>query len=295
VSGPAGSSAGIGEYLKRAFLYPWNLLIFLGASAGAALSPWPDALLPLVGAMEIAYLGGLISVKRFRDAIDAQVYKESQKTSQAASSQTLTTMLQALAAEHRNRFEALRRRCLEMRAIIRGVSQTNSPAESLSTPALDKLLWVFLRLLVSEQALERFLASASEAEIQAGLEQVQQRLKTAPADPRFQRSLEDSVQAHEQRLANYRKAKENGEFVRLELDRIEVKIRALAESGVGSQDPDSLTSQIRGVTESVQSTESAMKELQQITGIIDQMQEPPAIMEARIYDDRGQIIQGGAR
>jgi hypothetical protein len=139
------------------------------------------------------------------------------------------------------------------------------------------------------------LASASEAEIQAGLEQVQQRLKTAPADPRFQRSLEDSVQAHEQRLANYRKAKENGEFVRLELDRIEVKIRALAESGVGSQDPDSLTSQIRGVTESVQSTESAMKELQQITGIIDQMQEPPAIMEARIYDDRGQIIQGGAR
>jgi hypothetical protein len=175
------------------------------------------------------------------------------------------------------------------------VSQSSTTAENLSTPALDKLLWVFLRLLMSQQALERFLESADETELQKSLEQAQQKLKTAPADPRFQRSLEDSVQAHEQRLANYRKAKENAEFVRLELDRIEVKIHALAESGVGSQDPDSLTNQIQGVTESVRSTESAMRELQQITGVIDQMQEPPPIMEARIYDDSGKIIQGSAR
>lgn len=288
-------SAGIKEYLKHAFLYQWNLLFFFGGTLGAALSPWPDALLPLIGAAEVAYLGGLVSIKRFRDAIDAKVYRQSQTRSQVASTQTLATMLQTLDPGLRNRFEALRRSCLEMRAIIRGVSQSNTTAESLSTPALDKLLWVFLRLLVSEQALDRFLNSANEAQLQTSLEQAQRKLKAAPADPRFQHSLEDSVRAHEQRLANYRKAKENAEFVRLELDRIEVKIRALAESGVGSQDPDSLTSQIQGVTESVQSTESAMRELQQITGVIDQMQEPPPILEARIYDDRGQIIHGSAR
>jgi hypothetical protein len=288
-------SAGIGEYIKHAFLYRWNLLLFLGSTAGAMLSPWPDALLPLVGAAELAYLGGLVSIKRFRDAIDAKLYNESRTTTQVASTQTLASLLQTLEPAHRSRFETLRRSCLEMRAIIRGVSQSNTSAESLSTPALDKLLWVFLRLLVSQQALNRFLSSANEAELQKGLEHAQERLKTAPADPRFQNSLEDSVRAHEQRLANYRKAKENAEFVRLELDRIEVKIRALAESGVGSQDPDSLTSQIQGVSESVQSTESAMRELQQITGVIDQMQEPPPILEARIYDERGQIIQGSAR
>ena len=49
--------AGMVEYLKRAFLYRWNLLLFLGGAAAAALSPWPDALLPLLLAAEVAYLG----------------------------------------------------------------------------------------------------------------------------------------------------------------------------------------------------------------------------------------------
>jgi hypothetical protein len=82
------------------------------------------------------------------------------------------------------------------------------------------------------------------------------------------------------RLENYRKAGENAEFVRLELDRIEAKIQALAESSINRQDPDALSSQIEGVAESVQSTEAAIRELQQITGLVDQMREPPAILDA---------------
>ena len=71
--------AGIAEYLKRAFLYRWNLLLFLGGAAASVLSPWPDALLPLLMAAEVAYLGMLVSRPRFRDAIDAQVHKEAQQ------------------------------------------------------------------------------------------------------------------------------------------------------------------------------------------------------------------------
>jgi len=71
--------AGVKEYLKRAFLYRWNMLAFLGGVAGALLSPWPDAMLPLVAAAEMTYLGGLIASSRFRQAIDAQVYKESKQ------------------------------------------------------------------------------------------------------------------------------------------------------------------------------------------------------------------------
>jgi hypothetical protein len=158
--------------------------------------------------------------------------------------------------------------------------QSGSPAEDLSTPALDRLLWVFLRLLASQQALDRFLRSTSDADIGARIEEAKKRLEGAPQDERFKRSLQDSVAAQELRLQNYKKAGDNAEFVRLELDRIEAKIQALAESSVNRQDPDALSSQIEGVTESVQSTESAMRELQQITGIVDQMQEPPAILEA---------------
>jgi hypothetical protein len=276
--------AGIKEYLRHAFLYRWNLLLFFGGFAATLLTPWPDATLPLLLATEVAYLGTLVSTQKFRDAIDAQVYKEGRQPPPlrgTANGESLVGIMSSITPEARRRFEGLRGRCLEMRSIARGVGgRGNSATEDLSTPALDRLLWVFLRLLVSQQGLERFLRSTSTAEIQTRLAEIKTRLEGAPQDDRFKRSLQDSAAAQELRLENYKKACENAEFVRLELDRIEAKIQVLAESSVNRQDPDALTSQIEGVSESVQSTENAIRELQQITGIVDQMQEPPAILEA---------------
>jgi len=277
--------AGMVEYLKRAFLYRWNLLLFLGGAAAAALSPWPDALLPLLLAVEVAYLGSLVSRPKFRDAIDSQVHKEAQQPGArqaAAGSVSLTEIVNSLTPPSRQRFEALRLRCLEMKSIARGVtSQSDSSSEDFSTPALDRLLWIFLRLLVSQQGLDRFLRSTNDDEIRARIEEAKAKLNSAATqEERFKHSLEDSVAAQELRLENYKKAGENAEFVRLELDRIEAKIQALVESSVNRQDPNVLSSQIEGVTQSVQSTEAAIRELQQITGVVDQMQEPPAILDA---------------
>ena len=52
----------MGDYLKEAFFFRWNLLFFLGAAAGAALTPVASVLLPLVAAGELTYLAGLVSV-----------------------------------------------------------------------------------------------------------------------------------------------------------------------------------------------------------------------------------------
>jgi hypothetical protein len=277
--------AGMVEYMKRAFLYHWNLLLFFGGAAASALSPWPDALLPLLLAAEIAYLGGLVSRPKFRDAIDAQFHKEQQSGTRrvsVAGSESLIETVNSLTPPSRQRFEALRLRCLEMKSIARGVnSQSDTSTEDLSTPALDRLLWIFLRLLVSQQALDRFLRSTNDAEILSRIEELKTKLASAAAqEERFKHSLEDSIAVQELRLQNYKKAGENAEFVRVELDRIEAKIQALVESSVNRQDPNVLSSQIEGVAESVQSTEAAIRELQQITGVVDQMQEPPAILDA---------------
>ena len=66
--------AGMPDYLKEAFLFRWNLLFFLGGAAAAALTPLAPVLLPLVAAGEVTYLTGLVSVPRFRAAIDAKVH-----------------------------------------------------------------------------------------------------------------------------------------------------------------------------------------------------------------------------
>ena len=63
----------MGDYLKEAFLFRWNLLILLGGAAAAAMTPLAPVLLPLVAAGEMTYLTGLVSIPRFRAAIDLTV------------------------------------------------------------------------------------------------------------------------------------------------------------------------------------------------------------------------------
>ena len=71
-------------YLKEAFLFRWNLLFFLGGTAAAALTPLAAALLPVVAAGELAYLAGLVSIPKFREAIDAKTYAAAKGTPMAA-------------------------------------------------------------------------------------------------------------------------------------------------------------------------------------------------------------------
>lgn len=289
--------ASTSEYLKEAFLFRWNLLFFLGGAAAAALTPLAPVLLPLVGAGELAYLAGLISVPRFRAAIDAKVYASrpgATPTESAVPPPSLTTMLNSLPSESRTRFERLHARCVEMRGIAAGVRGTagNQPtsAEEIRTPGLDRLLWLFLRLLLSKAALDRFLKTMDGQEISTRLEDLRKSLAAAQAggDERVVRSLQDSIAMGELRLDNFGRAKKNAEFVTVELDRIEGKIQALAEMAVNRQDPDFLSSQVDSAAESMRQTEKAVSELQHLTGLGEQLEEPPAILES---DLRGVLRQ----
>jgi hypothetical protein len=281
--------AGTVDYLREAFLFRWNLLFFLGATAAAALTPLAPVLLPLVGAGELAYLTGLISVPRFRAAIDAKVHATRQAGPSAAPPSppvSLVTTLGGLPSDARTRFERLHARCLEMRGIAAGVRGTADnqagAAEEIRTPGLDRLLWLFLRLLLSKAALDRFLKTMNEQEISTRLEELRKNLAAAQTagDDRVVRSLQDSIAMGELRLDNFGRAKKNAEFVTVELDRIEEKIQALAEVAVNRQDPDFLSSQVDSAAESMRQTEKAVSELQHLTGLGDQLEDPPPILES---------------
>ena len=283
--------AGLTDYLKEAFVFRWNLLLFLGSLGGAALAPLSDVTFPLVMAGELAYLTALIAMPRFRAAIDAKIHaKRKGEPAASAASPPLVIMLAGLPGEARRRFERLHARCLEMRAIaagVRGAAGTSAAAgEEIRTPGLDRLLWLFLRLLMSKNALERFLQTMSDEAIPTRLEQLRADLAAAhtAGDERIVRSLQDSIAMSELRLENYERAKKNAQFVSIELDRIEGKIQALAEMAVNRQDPDLLSSQVDSAAESMRQTEKAVSELQHLTGLADELQEPPAILEADLRE-----------
>jgi hypothetical protein len=291
----------MGNYLREAFLFRWNLLFFLGTAAAAALTPFAGVLLPLVAAGELTYLTGLVSIPRFRAAIDAKVHAgvpaaDARTAVDQGAPVSLVTMLGSLPTDARTRFERLHARCVEMRGIAAGVrgaaGNPQGGAEEIRTPGLDRLLWLFLRLLLSKTALDRFLLTMNDQDISARLAEIRKNLATAQSggDERTIRSLQDSIAMGELRLDNYNRAKKNADFVSIELDRIEGKIQVLAETAVNRQDPDFLSSQVDSAAESMRQTEKAVSELQHLTGLADQLEEPPAILET----DLREVLRHGA-
>lgn len=272
---------GIGRYLWTAFTRPWNLLIVVGASAAAAMSGAPDVLLPLIVAGEAMYLGALVSLPRFRQAIDAQEAERARLLSRA-NAPSMSQLLGNLRSDAQKRFNDLRRRCQEMRSIARAARPLTLGETDVWTPALDRLLYGFLRLLGQQTSLQRFLQSTTAEELTKRLEDLKKRLVSAQGtgDERMIRSLEESIAIAEQRLDNYQKAVKNADFAALELDRVETKIQALIELAANRQDPDFLSDQVDAAAESMNHTEAALNQLQQVTGVTELDEVPPIMDES---------------
>lgn len=261
------------HYVKKAFTWRWNLLVFGGGIVAALLSGAPDVAIPLVAAAELVYLGGLTAVPKFRAAVDAEIHAANAPAEHAAKAQkSLGQMLAGLAPARAKRFQALLTRCLEMKRIaagVRGHSGMASRSESVPTPALDRMLWAFVRLLWSQQALSKFLDSTDEPGMQDKITELEQKVTDAKSkdDEKIMRALIDSLATAQLRLDNYQKATRNAEFVEIELDRIEGKIQALVEMSVSHEDPDFISTQVDSVAESISHTEQAIREMTFITGL----------------------------
>ncbi len=300
-------TAGIVRYLKEAFMFRWNLLVFGGAAVAAVVSGHVDVALPLVAAGEIVYLAGLTTLPRFQSAIDARAHAEGRGSAGAqravdplAGQQArdkILEVLKSLAEDRRSRFLRLRARCVEMSRIanaVRGDTTDASGASTeLRTPALDRLLWVFLRLLLSEQAITRFLQAADQAGIEKSLGDLQVRRKKRAdsvgeanqPDDRIIRSLDDSISTVELRKENVAKAQNNAEFVATELDRLENKIAAVTEMAVSQTSPDEMSSRIDAISEGISQTEATIRELQTITGVAD-ADTTPSILDTDLSPPR---------
>ncbi len=309
--------AGLIRYLKEAFMFRWNLLLFGGAAAAAIVSGHADIALPLIAAAEVTYLAGLTSLPRFQGAIDARSRAEERgltggrpATSPGATQDPeagrarILDVLKSLTEDRRSRFLRLRARCVEMSRIanaVRGDTGDASGASTeLRTPALDRLLWVFLRLLLSEQAISRFLQAADEGSIDKTLGDLKVRRKKRAdsvgevnqADDRIIRSLDDSISTAEARKDNVEKARHNAEFIATEIDRLENKIQAVTELAVGSTDPDEMTHRIDAISEGISQTEQTIRELQQITGVTD-ADGTPSILDTDLTPQRA--VEGNRR
>jgi hypothetical protein len=285
-------------YLKRAFLNHWNLLGLSGATAFSLLSGRPDVFLPVAAAAEVAWLAALASSARFQRHVDATEREGSSSGEHSLLGERAQRILDALPAPERRRFERLRRLCRELLDLSDGATvappQQSRVLVELRGENINRLLWIFLKLLHSRTALDRFFATTSEQGMRAQKEEAQRKLLAldpavaeTPERARQRASLEDIVVTAELRLQNFVKARQNHELLQLELERLDAKIAGIAEMGINRQDPRAVTGEIDAVSTSAIETERSMHEIDAITGLdFSDDQVAPLLLSRKVSESR---------
>ncbi len=282
---------GFFKYVKRAFLVNWNLLAVATAAAVAIISGQPDVVIPLAAAGELAYLAGLSSHPKFQAAMDAQEHKSERIEQSAKTTEKAEIILHSLSEEDRKSFKHLRTLCNQLRTIAQGVkgqtTNDGSIIDDLQMGSINRLLWIYLKLLYSKNALEKFFATIDEGEIKNAIQKAQKRLKAlgpatpdeAPGKAKKRKSLQDTLDTSKARLENYKRAQDNHDFIELELDRLYTKISGLGEMSINRQDPNYITQEVDAVSASVEQTEKAMGELDFLTGLGSQEEGAPDLLK----------------
>lgn len=277
-----------GTYLKAVFWDRWNLLFLGGALAATLIVGRPDILLPLAGAAELVFLTAVASNPRFQRSVEARAGAAAAARSATALLQRFNQLYYALASEAQEQFNQMRQRCEALRPAaqpdaVSSDRQMDAFAQS-QVGGVNRLLWVYLKLLHTLATLDRFLKTTDEDEI-INLEQTTRlRLEALPKEStdeitvKKRRSLEDTLATATARRENLKRAKENHEFVQLELERIGAKLTALSEMAVNRQDPSQITNEVDDVARSVEGTEQAINELQSFTGLTKEDEQAPPIL-----------------
>jgi hypothetical protein len=265
---------GLGKYIKKAFLYQWNMLVFLGSMGFAVLSGHPDVAVPLVLAAETAYLGFVGTHPRFQRFVDAQDHKIARAQADA---EAVERLKKSLPPAQLRRFQALRDRCLSLRQIadqLREPTGTDSlrSLDELQLSDLDRLLWIYLRMLYTQHMLERFFESTSGEQIQSEIRRLEDRIRRLDKEKesanraRIRQSLQANLETCHARLSNLAKARENHELLQAEIENLETKIQSITELAINRGDAAAITGQVEQIAQGLIRTEQTINDLGFATG-----------------------------
>jgi hypothetical protein len=272
----------VGAYLKTAFVTKWNLLFVGGGVAAALISGFPGIVLPLVLAGEVYYLASMLANDRFRSAVEAQDAKSRRATEAAGAREAYERIRKNLPPALLKRFDQLRDHCLklvELGGSIRGPD--GSGPDKTALESLDRLLWGYLRMIWGASTLSDVLDHTDDGAIRARIADLERRLaklsKDDPGSAQMRAALEDHLKTSQERLDNIDEARRKLDLVAAEIERLEAKIAALAESSVAKRDVTDIAQRVDEVAEGMRKTDETMRQLQ-LPPELEDLDEPPAML-----------------
>ena len=274
--------------LSRAFKWHWNLLFFGAGVVLSALSGHPDMLLPVVAAAELGYLGFLGTNSRFQNVLrGGSVPDKVEKERRQETQRKLEKLMQFLSEEDAQRFLNLRMRCAELLDLRRKLD-AGSSSESLGSfraESLDRMLWLFLKLLHQKSGLERFLGATRREKMQFELSEAQEQLEAAEkrtgnggsdAASKLADTLRGKLETIQERIQNYDRAADAWQILCAEVDKTEQKITHICEVGMTGLDAGDLSIQIDSISDTLKHSESDFVQ-PQVRALLDD-DTPPAFI-----------------
>ena len=225
----------------------------------------------LLGAgLELGYLLTVASSARFQRAVDAGDHFAQKKNTQ----EQVQSLLARLNPADQNRYRQLESRCQRMLQEQHEVS-----AIDLQTQAdgLGKLLYVYLRLLITRSGILRVLDNASTQSIDMRISEVNGQLKST-ASPDLQRSLSDQLNILSERKKRHEEGRDKLQFIEAELTRIQEQVELIREGLAVTGDPSALSRRIDTVGDTLGTTTQWIKQQQELLGQTeDLLDDPPPV------------------
>jgi hypothetical protein len=269
---------GFLDYLKAAFnARPMGMVVppnWVALAAAAMLGLLNPGVWVLGAGFELLYLFSLTNNGRFRRLVEGGKLAEAARGAQTQ----IETLVAQLDAGSRERYRALERRC---QAILKGQSSELAGSAAAQAEGLGRLLWIYLRLLRTRQAMNRALlesAGPGGETLEARIARLERQLGSGRVHDDLRKSLSGQIEILQQRLEKQREARSRLAFLEAELTRIQEQVELIREQAVLSTDPEALSHRIDEVAATLSGTTQWIQDQQQLFGETeDLLTDPPPL------------------
>jgi hypothetical protein len=223
--------------------------------------------------VELGYLAVLSTNARFRRLIEAKATSGTD----AAWQQKVAKLLAGLDERSRRRYQALAARC---RAILDQQTAVGEVTHGLDAQGegLSRLLWMYLRLLVARDTIERVLTE-NAGSIDRRVADLELQIAEPSVSEDLRRSLSSQLEILRQRQSQHGEAEKKLEFLDAELVRIQEQVELIREQAALSTDPELLSQRIDQIAATLGGTAQWIRDQQQVYGAMeDLVAEPPPLV-----------------
>jgi hypothetical protein len=231
----------------------------------------------LVGAgAELGYLFLLSSSGRFRQSIDGSAMEALRE----ANEERVSKIVSGLPGYSQTRYKTISVRCTE---IIKNGGDSTSDLEQIAQ-GLDKLLWIYVKLLKTAQQLETVVNESTpgkRAEMDGRLHDLEQRLRSPSLSEDLRTSIEGTMSALKSRVTLQQEASDKLAYCNSELQRIEEEVERAREQSLVLTEPVAVSRQVNAITSGLGMTSQWIKEQQNIFGSTDELSDSGPIISLR--------------